>query len=98
MVIKKCTGTRLLLRFDTVINIAMPCYSSDFHIFAIMLVQRPVRVKNKPLLRTKPFSRQEWRNMSKELQDQLKKEFLVIHDRVLQVMKDMPKGLLLIFR
>ncbi|XP_046361231.2 uncharacterized aarF domain-containing protein kinase 5-like isoform X1 [Haliotis rufescens] len=70
----------------------------DFHIFAIMLVQRPVRVKNKPLLRTKPFSRQEWRNMSKELQDQLKKEFLVIHDRVLQVMKDMPKGLLLIFR
>ncbi|KAL8610338.1 hypothetical protein ACOMHN_041152 [Nucella lapillus] len=70
----------------------------DFHIFAIMLMQRPVRLKDRPLFRIRPVSRKEWRTLSSERQQALREDFQVIHARVLQVMRDMPTPLWFIFR
>ncbi|XP_050396054.1 uncharacterized aarF domain-containing protein kinase 5 isoform X1 [Patella vulgata] len=70
----------------------------DFHIFAIMVKQGPVKLKTKRLFRTKPFTRKEWKNLTPEQKAAMKEEFEVIHFRVLEVMKTMPTALIFIFR
>ena len=64
----------------------------------MMMVQRPVRLKNRPLFRIKPVSRQKWKNLSPEKKQALREDFQVIQERVLQVMRDMPSALFFIFR
>ncbi|PVD20505.1 hypothetical protein C0Q70_18661 [Pomacea canaliculata] len=70
----------------------------DFHIFAIMLMQRPVHLKNRPLFRIKPVSRKEWKKLPAEQKKAMQEEFGIIHERVIQVMRDMPSCLIMIFR
>ena len=44
------------------------------------------------------ITRKIWKNMSKEEQDELKAKMQDLHDKFFRAMKDMPSGMLLIFR
>ncbi|XP_005101564.1 uncharacterized aarF domain-containing protein kinase 5 isoform X1 [Aplysia californica] len=70
----------------------------DSLIFAIMIMQRPVRMKSRRLFDIKPPTREEWVLMSKEDKAMWKEKFQEIHDRVLTIMKEMPSPLFWIFR
>ncbi|CAG5116393.1 unnamed protein product [Candidula unifasciata] len=70
----------------------------DSLILAIMIMQRPVRMKTQQLFDIKPPSREEWMVMTKEEKAVWREMFQEIHDRVLNVMRDMPSPLFWIFR
>jgi hypothetical protein len=63
-----------------------------------MLVQKLIKIDGKIPLAVQPMSRADYRKFDQHIKDALKKEFELIHDRVLQVMRDMPGPMLLIFR
>lgn len=70
----------------------------DSLIFAIMIMQRPVRMKSRRLFDIKPPTREEFALMSKEEKAVWKEQFKEIHNRVLDIMKEMPSPLFWIFR
>lgn len=71
----------------------------DYQIFASLIKQGPVKFKKAPpLLRHKPERTNDFKKLSKEVQAQVKEDFEALHDRLFQVMREMPSSLLLIFR
>ncbi|CAL1532375.1 unnamed protein product [Lymnaea stagnalis] len=72
--------------------------NADSLIFAIMIMQRPVRMKTRRLFDIKPPTHEEWVLMGQEEKSVWKEKFQEIHGRVLTVMKAMPSPLFWIFR
>ncbi|KAI0217908.1 putative aarF domain-containing protein kinase 5 [Lamellibrachia satsuma] len=69
----------------------------DWYPFCILLVQRPIYTRSHPRRPMKRITRKTWKNMSKEDQEKLKEKMQDMHDKFLRAMKDMPRGMLLIF-
>ncbi|KAK7115004.1 hypothetical protein V1264_000956 [Littorina saxatilis] len=88
----------IMLQEDKMQEFSTALGVEDFHVFAIMLMQRPVRLKHRRLFRMEVVGRKEWKSLSPEKQQALREEIMLLHDRVLQVMRDMPSSLIFIFR
>lgn len=70
----------------------------DYHLFSIMIVQKPIALKNKSLFRNQPASRSEWKRLTKEQKDALREQFAELPDRAMAIMRSMPGSLILVFR
>jgi hypothetical protein len=73
-------------------------FLTDYHIFSIILMQRPVRLKDKRLIRSKFVNRRHWKSLPPEQLRELKEDIAILHDRVLDVMTSMPTRMFFILR
>lgn len=65
----------------------------------MLVKQGPVKfTRAPPLFRHKPVRMKDFRKLPKEIQAELKEDIESLHDRMFQVMRDMPSSLLFIFR
>ena len=65
----------------------------------MLVKQGPVKCKKAPpLFRHRPVRMKDFRKMPKERQAEMREDFEKLHERIFQVMRDMPSSLLLIFR
>lgn len=83
---------------DAMVNYSTKLGVNDSLIFAIMIMQRPVRMKTQRLFDIKPPTHEEWVAMSREEKAVWRDKFREIHDRVLVIMREMPSPLFWIFR
>ena len=65
----------------------------------MLVKQGPVKMtRAPPLFRYGPMNMKDFRKLPKEMQAEIKEDFEILHERIFQVMRDMPSSLLLIFR
>ncbi|GFN79229.1 AARF domain containing protein kinase [Plakobranchus ocellatus] len=83
---------------DAMVNNSVKLGVNDSLIFAIMIMQRPVKMKTQRLFDIKPPTHEEWVAMSHEEKAVWRDKFREIHDRVLVIMREMPSPLFWIFR
>ena len=71
----------------------------EWHLFACFLTQKYVSTKSYPAPDWRKIkTKEDWKKLSEEEKEKLRQYFKDVHDRVLQVMKEMPGPLLLISR
>ncbi|KAK3765791.1 hypothetical protein RRG08_026262 [Elysia crispata] len=83
---------------DAMVSNSVKLGVNDSLIFAIMIMQRPVKMKTQRLFDIKPPTHEEWVAMSREEKAVWRDKFREIHDRVLVIMREMPSPLFWIFR
>ena len=99
----------LKVKYSQVITdnlVAMPCKqrcvpsirTPDWYQFCVLLVQRPVYTKSHPRRSIRHITRKLWKTMSEEEKQKLKERIEDMHEKFLRAMKDMPGGMLMIFR
>ena len=71
----------------------------EWHLFACFLTQKYVSTRSYPAPDWRKLkTREDWKKLSEKEKKELREYFRDVHDRVLDVMKDMPSALLLISR
>ena len=71
----------------------------DYQIFTMLVKQGPVKfTRAPPLFRHKLVRRKDFRKLPEEVKAELREDIELLHDRMFQVMRDMPSSLILIFR
>ncbi|RUS84736.1 hypothetical protein EGW08_007478 [Elysia chlorotica] len=91
-------GNQKKVLLSSIICCSLSMIFLDSLIFAIMIMQRPVKMKTQRLFDIKPPTHEEWVAMSREEKAVWRDKFREIHDRVLIIMREMPSPLFWIFR
>ena len=95
---------RTVLIIDNLVDV--PCKqrsvpslrAPDWYQFCVLLVQRPVYTKSHPRRSISRITRKLWRTMTEEEKQKLKARIEDMHEKFMRAMKDMPRGMLMIFR
>ena len=70
----------------------------DWYQFCILVYQRPLWMKCSPMLNTRHMTREDFKQLSKEEQDEIRAKFAAFGEGFLRAVHDMPTPLLWILR